>query len=308
MFVTKVKRVVTSGFISFWRNGFVSLASLLVMVITLLIIGMLIFSGAILSLSLQQLSNKVDINVYFTTNAQETDVLVLKKAVESLPQVLNVTYVSRDQALAEFRDRHKDDTDTINALNELGANPLGAVLNVKAKDPSQYEGIAAYLANKDALPEGTAAIIDKVNYNQNKQAIETLNKIILGANRLGVAIIIIFAVISILITFNTIRLAIYTAREEIAVMRLVGASSMYIRGPFLVTGVLYGLIAAVFTLLVLYPITLWVSPHTANFFGGINIAQYYLSNFIQIFGIILGAGILLGVVSSYLAVKRYLTI
>jgi cell division transport system permease protein len=111
-----------------------------------------------------------------------------------------------------------------------------------------------------------------------------------------------------MIVFNTIRLAIYIAREEIAVMRLVGASNAYIRGPFVFEGMMYGFVSGIITLLLFYPITLWLGPKTEAFFGNINIFTYYAANFPQVFGTILGAGILLGAISSFLAVRKYLRV
>lgn len=302
-----VKRIARSGFINFWRNGFVSLSSILVMTVTLFVIGLLLFIGVVLNTSLLQLKEKVDINVYFVTTANEESVLGLKGDIEALPEVATVEYISREQALAEFKSRHENDELTLQALDELGDNPLGAVLNIKAKETSQYEGIAKFLENKNAVAKDGKSAISKINYFQNKSAIDSLTNIIDSSQTIGLTVIVILAIISLLITFNTIRLVIYTAREEISVMRLVGASAMQVRGPFVVTGMMYGGIAALVTLIIFYPLTYWLGPATANFFGGINLASYYLANFFQIFLIIAGAGLFLGIASSFLAVRRYLS-
>ncbi len=116
----------------------------------------------------------------------------------------------------------------------------------------------------------------------------------------------IFIATTIAISFNTLRLAIYSSREEISVMRLVGAGKGYIRAPFIVEGVLYGLIAGIVTLLFFYPLTWWMGKATASFFGGINVFNYYVTNFGFFFLVIVGSGIILGAVASYLAVRRYL--
>jgi len=308
MFFTKLKRVSRAGFVNFWRNSYVSVASVLVMTITLFVIGLLLFVGVVLNASLSELKDKVDINVYFLRSAAEADILAVKSGVEALPEVEKTEYISREQALAEFRERHKDDQLTIQALDELGENPLGAVVNIKAREVSQYESIAKFLESKNALSPGGTQIVDRINYAQNKLAIERLTSIIDAARTLGLAVIVIFGLISVLITFNTIRLIVFMSREEISVMRLVGASSMYIRGPFVVEGLMYGVISGIVTLLVFWPLTSWLGPVTANFFSGVNVASYYWHNFFQILLIIMGSGIGLGVVSSYLAVRRYLKI
>ncbi len=308
MLWTSTKRIIKSGFVNFWRNGVVSLAGILVMTITLFVIGSIIFLGAILNTSLEQIRNKVDINVYFTTAAPEEEILSLKKSIESLPEVSFASYTTRDEAIANFRERHKNDYLTLQALDELGENPLGASLSVKAKEPSQYESITKFLESKEAVSANGKKIIDKINYYQNKIAIDKLTKIIDGAKKIGLAITIVLIAISIIITFNTIRLAIYTAREEISVMRLVGGNNAYIRGPFLIEGTMYGAISSIITMVLFYPVTLWLGQTTENFFGGINLFEYYLSNFWQLLAIILLSGIALGVVSSFLAVRRYLDV
>ncbi len=300
-----LKRIFRSGFISFCRNAFVSLSSVLIMVVTLFLIGSIIFSSALLKSSLQVIRDKVDVNVYFVTDAQESDILSLKKEIESLPEVSKVEYVSREKALENFRARHENDQITLQALDELSDNPLGAVLNVKAKDTAQYESIANYL-NQQNISRGDDSIIDKVNYLQNKDAIDRLNKLISSGEKVGLILAIIFALISILITFNTIRLAIFTAKDEISVMQLVGANYTYIKGPFLVVGILYGVTAGILTLILFYPLTFWLNKYTETFFAGNGIFTYYIHNFGQLFLVIMTSGIAIGAISSFLAVRRYL--
>ena len=249
----------------------------------------------------------MDINVYLTRTANENDILALKKDLEHLTEVATVNYLSRDEALANFKKPHQNDQFTLQALDELGENPLGATLNIKAKDPSQYQSIAQFLGSRSALSDGTA-IIDKVNYFQNKEAIDRLINIIDSSNRLGFILTVLLVIISVLITFNTLRLVIYMSRDEISVMRLVGASRNYIRGPFFVAGAIYGFISALITLIIFYPITLWLGRTTENFFVGLNVFHYYTANFGQIFLSIIVSGISIGAVSSYLAVRKYLKV
>ncbi len=290
---------------NFWRNGWVSLATVLIMVMTLFTIGSIIFSRALILSTLDELQNKVDISVYFKTDAAESDIFLLKNSLLKLSEVKDVEYVSREQELKDFKERHKDNALITQSLEELGSNPLGAALNIKAKNTSQYASIAKFL--EDALKmEGVGSIIDKISYRQNKMIIERLSRILDSSKKIGFAISLILIIISILVVFNTIRMAIYTSKDEISVMRLVGASNRFISGPFVVEGLLYGIIATVITMLVFYPLTMWLGPMTESFFGTINIYDYYISNFAQIFFIILSVGVGLGVVSSLIAVRRYL--
>ncbi len=305
MLMLNLKRIFRTGFVQFWRNAVVSLSAVLVMVITLFVIGTVIFSSAMLKKSLVSIEEKVDINVYFVTDAPENEILAIKESIENLPEVDYVTYISRDVALDNFRERHKNDQKTLDALNELDDNPLGAVLNVKAKQPSQYEGVANFLQQN--YPLGTS-LVEDVNYFNNKNAINQLSQIIEAGEKLGAIITIVFIIISILITLNTIRLAMYISRDEINVMKLVGASGNYITGPFLVTGAMYGIVSSVLTLIIFWPVTFWLGPITERFFVQTNLFEYYIGSFFQMFLIIVGSGIFIGSVSSYLAIKRYLRI
>ena len=303
--MTTFRRIIKGGFLNFKRNGIVSWAAVLVVTITLSVITLIIFLQAVLHFSLNQIKDKVDVTIYFTTSAPEDQILTLKSSLEQLPEVASVSYTSADEALKLFRDRHQSDYPTIQALDEIGANPLGGYLNVKAKEVSQYGDIANFMQSDNALVTGSASIIDKVNYYQNKLVIDRLNTIIGGAQKLGFLVTLILVIISIIITFNTIRLTIFISKEEIGVMRLVGASKMHVRGPFMIEGVIYGTVATLITLLLFWPISFWLGNKMTDFLG-INMYEYYLSNFFQIFAIVLLSGILLGVISSFLAVRRYL--
>ena len=306
MFWINTKRIIKAGFVGFWRNGVVTVASILVMTVTLFVLGSLIFMNAMLDSALGQIQSKVDINVYFTVDAPEDEMLALKSSVEGLPETASVEYVTREQALEEFSRKHADDQLILQALEELDDNPLGAHLNIRARETSQYESIARFLDSENALSSNGAGIIDKINYFQNKIAIEKLSKIITSVDTLSFAILIIFIIISVLIVFNTIRLAIYTAKEEIAVMQLVGASNKYIQGPFIIEGMMYGFASALFAMVLFYPVTIWLGPFTEDFFGGTNVFDYYVDNFSQMFLILIMSGIILGASSSFLAIKRYL--
>lgn len=297
------KRVARYGLIGFIRNGFISLAAILIMVITLFVLASLAISGAALNATLAQLTEKVDVNVYFTTEATEADIQGVKESLQKLPEVAEVTYTSPEQALAEFRERHKNQQTTIQALDQLSNNPLGASLAIRAKETSQYEAIAKFL---ESPAVGSSAIISKVNYYQNKTAIDRLTSIIEASRTAALVAAIFLAAASVLIVFNTIRLAIYTARDEIGVMTLVGAGHWYVRGPFVIAGVLYGLISAILVLIILYPIVVWLGPPSQDFFGTFNVFDYYTSMFPRLSLLLIGTGIALGAVSSYLAVRRYL--
>ena len=304
----EIKRMLVGGGKNFARGGAVSAATVIIMTVTLAIIGSLIFLSALLSFTLGAVKDKVDVSVYFVNTASEKEILAVKSQLEKLPQIENITYTSATDALANFRARHANDQLTLQALDELGGNPLDASLEVRAKNPSEYDSIVSFLEASPALSVGGASIVDRINYAQNKEVIDRLSLAIQATQEVGLAIVVLFALASILIAFATIRLAIYTSRDEIGVMRLVGASNPYIQGPFIATGVITGIIAAVLVLLILWPASWYAGLKTAGWFGGFNVASYYSSNFAMIFLIIMVSGIVLGAVASVFAIRKYLKI
>ena len=316
--LTALKRITRTGFINFWRNGFLSFASIVVITLSLCSFGGLIFGSAFARSLLVEVKDKVDINVYFTLDAQESDILALQKDINILPQVADTSYISRDQALASFKDRWQDNTLIMQGLDEIGSNPFPASLNIKAKDPGQYGSIASFLQNKNPTDQAGTPIIEKVNYKENKLIIDRLSSIIPTVEKTGSMIAIIFVVVAIIVVFNTIRLVIYSARDEISVMKLVGASNTYVRGPFVISGIMYGVISGVITLVVLAAGAYWGDTIilklagvdvAANFQLMVNVfSNYFIKNFAQIFMIIMGAGIVLGGLSSYVAARRYLKV
>ncbi len=303
---TAFKRIVRSGFVGFWRNAFVSLAAVFVMTVALFVFGSTMMLDKLLGVSLEHIQDKVDINVYFVTSAADEDIAALRTQLESLPDVKEISFTSREDALARFKEQHKNDETIMQGLDELGDNPLGASLSIKAQETSQYEGIANFLAEQQSLSINDP-LIDKVNYYDNQEAINKLTSIINAVERASLIVMIVLVGAAIMITFNTVRLAIYTTRDEIAVMRLVGASNMFIRGPFMLQGLIYGVIAGVLALIFLYPILIWIGPGTEEFFQ-FNLFDYFVSNFGRIFLTMTFSGIVLGVVSSLLAVARHLRV
>lgn len=318
MIFTHFKRITRTGFVNFWRNGFLSFSAVIVLTLSLGVFGALIFGSAFGRALIKEVKNKVDINVYFVLDAEEPDILALRKTIENLPEVEKVEYVSRDLALTEFKDKWKDNSLILQGLDEIGDNPFPAVLNIKAKEPSQYAGIATFLDSKNSLSKDGSNIVEKVNYNQNKLIIDRLGRIIPAVEKVGSIIAILLVIVAVIITFNTIRLIIFTSKDEISVMKLVGASNMYIRGPFVVSGIMYGIFSGILTLILLAAFAYYSDAIIMKFSGVqgakdfsllVNVfSSYFIQNFGQIFAIIMGSGIILGAISSYLAVKRYLRV
>ncbi|PIR68423.1 hypothetical protein COU49_00980 [Candidatus Nomurabacteria bacterium CG10_big_fil_rev_8_21_14_0_10_35_16] len=301
--ITNLYRIIKFGIQGFLRNKWLTTATLSVIVLTLFVFVNLILFNVLTNNAISLLRDKIDISVYFNEDVLEDDILELERSLESLSEVKVVEYVSRDRALELFKERHEGDETIVQALSVLDDNPLSASLNIKANDPEDYPIISAYLNN-----ENLDQIVDQITYNQNQLVINRLAKVVNTVRRAGVALTSILTLIAILITLNTIILTIYATREEIGVMRLVGAANKFIRGPYIVQGVLYGVIGAILSLLIALPLISVASPYIGVLMPEMDLQGYFYSNIVLLFGYQLMFGIGLGVISSSIAVGKYLNI
>jgi len=318
MFFTTFKRIIKTGFVDFWRNGFLTFAAVVVITLSLIAIGGLIFAGAFGRSLLAEVKSQVDVNVYFSLQAPESDILALQTEISKLPEVATASYTSRTQALDLFKTKWQNNALIMQGLEELGSNPFPASINIKAKEPGQYGGITNYLEKKNPTDENGTPLIEKINYEENKLVIDRLSRIIPAVEQGGLIIAVILAIVAIIVVFNTIRLITYTAREEISVMKLVGASNVFVRGPLVISGIMYGIVSGVLALVLLASFAYWSDSlvlrlagldAAQNFSFVINVfSSYFTANAGQIFSIIMGAGIALGGISSYVAARRYLRV
>ncbi len=298
-----LNRIIKFGLVNFWRNGWLSTATVLIMSVTLSVWTSLFLLNVVLTSVLDTISEKVDISVYFNLDAKESDILSLKEKLTNLEEVKNVEYVSAVEALEIFKKRHSSDEILLKSVQELGSNPLEASLNVLAKDASKYESVSSFL-NQNQFKN----IISKVNYAENKVVIERFNNIIGVLRQSGAVASLVLALITFLVAFNTVRLAIYSSREEITIMKLVGASNWFVRGPFIVEGVLHGLVASAFAFMIIIPGVAALGPKLFNFLPDINLVNYLGDNFWPIFLFQTLGGIALGVFSSWFAIRKYLRV
>lgn len=299
--MVKILRIIKYGITSFFRNGWLSASTISIMVLALIVFEGLIVFNVIAKGSIEAIQEKIDISVYFKTNVAEDSILNIKRSLEGLDEVKTVKYVSRDEALSIFREEHKDDEVITETLNQLDENPLLASINIKAKDPSQYEAIAAYL-DKPTFSDQ----VEKVTYAQNYLVINRLISIVDTIKNGGAILTSFLSFLAIMITFNTIRLAIFSNSEEIGIMRLVGASNNFIQGPYIVEGILYGVIGATISFLIFIPIVGFLSPYVSNFIPEVSLQAYFSSNMIKLFLYQTLFGVTLGILSSVIAIRRYL--
>ncbi len=298
---TIISRIFHFGAKNFWRNGWLSTATIAIMTLALIVFVGLIMFGVVTNAAANSIQDKIDISVYFNTNTSEDQILNIQQSLEGLSQVASVDYISRDQALATFQQNHASDPTISQAINALNTNPLEASLNVKAKDPSQYGAINDYLSSATLAP-----YIDSISYTQNQDVITRLATIVRDVEVGGWIVTLFLALVAGLVVFNTIRLAIYSNRDEIGIMRVVGASNSLVRGPYVVEGLFWGAIAAVISLILVAPVFYFVSPYLGEFIPGLDIFQYFYTHIVQLFLYQLLFGVVIGACSSFWAVQRYL--
>jgi len=306
--ILTIQRTIKEALSNFWRNSWLTVASVSILTLSLYVAGIIYVEIISANDEIRYIEKRVNISAYFAEDTPENEIISAKENLLQLTEIQKIDYISRDQALENFKRDFADVPAVMQSLEEIGNNPLQASLVIKANEPTQYQQIADYI-NNSAFKE----IVSRINYNEkNKEVIENLNKNIANLRRAGASMGIIFALITILIVFNTIRITIYTHKQEIEVMRLVGASNGFIQLPFIFEGIMYGLAAAAISMLMLAltfkfgvnyitPIISSGAP-SSSFFG------VFISKFSQLFGIELLLGIALGVISSMIAIRKYLKI
>ncbi len=296
-------RVIRTGAINFYRNFWLSATATLIMVITLAILTLTLVSFNVTRVAIQNIQERVDISVYFKTQVSEQQILDIKTELEQVPEIAAVKYVSAAEALASFKEKHSDNQLIQDSLGQLTDNPLPPTLQVKARSLDEYPKIAEELTKSNY-----AAFIDKVNFQDNRSVIERLSRILSAVKRLGVSMAVVFCFIAILVIFNTIRLTIFNRREEVEIMKLVGATNWYIRWPFIIESILYALAASVITILLTIPIFNYILPRL-NIYLGTNLTNNTWGfNLWIIFAIQLVTALILGIISSSIAIRRYLRI
>jgi len=302
--ITEFKRVIKFAWKDFSRNGANNFAAIFVLVIPILLATSLLLFQGISESVISQIEEKIDITAYFKDGATEEDILNVKDELLKLStEIKDVQYISKEEALNQFKARHEDDPDFAKALDEIGGNPFQASLNIKTEDPLQYEKVTSFLT---AGP--FSQFIEKVDYSQKKDTIDRIYGLISNINRFGLILSIVLFLIAILVVLNTIKLAIDSSRDEITAMKLVGAQDWFIRGPFIVQGAICGF-AAFFICLVASGLAVYfLSPNVETLVPGFDIFNYFLTNFWIILSAQALFGIVLGALASFILVRSYLKV
>jgi cell division transport system permease protein len=300
---TFLKRIIHYGWLNFQRQGSLSFATLFILVITLSLISWLFLSYETFQFLILKLQEKADISVYFKKEVLVDDILKLKSEISKRPEIKEVKYISKEKALEKFTEKHKENPILMESLKELGINPFLDSLNIKVFEFSQFEKISNFLENSHFKD-----LIEEIDYHQRKPIIEKIFSISSITNKIGISLILIFSLIAFLITFNTIRLAIYNSKEEISIMRLVGASNWFIRGPFLIQGIISAVLATLISIFLTFLICYFLAPKLEILFSGLNIFSYFTKNFWILISIQFAIAIALETISSLVATRKYLKI
>ncbi|NTU66587.1 MAG: ABC transporter permease [Candidatus Moranbacteria bacterium] len=298
-----IGRTIKEASRNFIRNGWLTVAAVSVMIMSLFIISVLYTVTMTASGILKGVENKVNVSVYFKPDTTENDIQKIKSDLEKYNEIKSVEYVSKDKALADFKANNVNEPRILDALNEIGDNPLPSSLVIQANSPSQYDSIVTYLGDASFKDE-----ISHINYGKTKDVINRLNNIISEIKNAGLYISLLFAAISVLIIFNTVRITIYTHKQEVEVMRLVGASNMFIRLPFVFEGIFYGIVASVVSMGLLFAALKFASPYVTKIIPTEDLVSFYISNFLLLLGTQLAIGAVIGILSSLIAIRKYLKV
>lgn len=307
---TSLKRIIKFGWLNFSRNKELNFSAIFIIVIAILLITSLFVFREMSQSFILYLQEKIDISVSFKIDIQETVILEIKDELLKTPEVKNIQYVSKEEALESFIQRHKDDENLMRGLEEVkvvSPLPFPAVLNINAWGPNQYEQIAKFLEN-----ERFKNIIYNIDYDDRRLIIERVFIATERTNQIVIIISSILILIAILIIFTTTKLAILHQKEEIIVQRLVGASNWFIRSPFLIQGMISGFFAALISFLI--PVTaiyFWGQEINAlfpKFFWDGDVSAYFFDRIFLIFLVQVVIGVGLGIISSAIAVRKYLKV
>ena len=300
MIITSFYRITKTAFISLWRNQWLSLAATLVMVLTLITISFFISLLIVTNKTTDTLREKADMTVYFNDEATNDQIFATQNILISRSDVKNVEYVSKEQALESWRNRAGNEE--IRDVITESDNPLPRSLEIKTVVPEDLDKVNTYLTGEEYKP-----LIKKISYEVNKNLIDRLVKITRLVKIVGYSLSALFVLIAVLIILNTIRLTIFARSEEIEIMKLVGGTDWYVRGPFIIEGISYGILGAIGSSILLYFFFRLSIPAVGRFLELPDFNNSYLGVSMTLMIVLqFVIGIFLGGLCSVLAIKKHL--
>ena len=294
-------RIIKFAVQNIWRNLGLSFMTVTILIVTLLSFNVFIAMSAMTRHAVETVKDKIDASVYFAPAAADAQVQEVQEFLRTFPEVKELTLKTRDEALAQFREKHKNNPDVMASLDELEGNPFGPTLVITTHEPGQYETVLKALTTPDLQK-----IIEGKTFDNNEGFIQRLQLITRRVEQFVLGITALFLLIAFLIIFNTIRVAIYTQREEISIKKLVGATNWFIRAPFLLDGVAYTLVSVGVAVALVFGILGFVDEYIqAVFNASFSLIAYFRANSL-IFVYEIAAVLFLTWLSSALAMRKYL--
>jgi cell division transport system permease protein len=283
------------------RNIWLSIITITILILAMFSINTLVLTKVISTNAVDAIKEKVDLSLYLKTDSSESDIFALQLKVNALERVKEVQYISKQEALDSFREKNKNNPEILQALLELGKNPLSPSLVISPQDPNMVPELIEELRALDSN------IIESRDFNDNRLILEKIDNITKRIDEVGFFVIAIFIITSLLVIYNSIKVAIYTHKREIEIMRLVGASNVFIYAPYLMSAVVYTLVALIIIIALSFPLLSLAQPYLEVFFVdySINVVSYFTNNFLAIFGIQFLGIVVINILASYLAVKKY---
>ncbi len=302
--MTSLKRIIKFALQDIWRNFGLSVMTVMILVLMLLSVNALWAVEVITQQAIVAVKDQVNVSIYFSAEAGSDNVNEIKKYISSFPEVVSTNLQSSDQVLASFKERHKLSKDILDSLAELDKNPFGPTMVIKTREPGDYQKIIKALS----VPE-YKTLIEAKSFDEHSSAIDKIQNITNNVEKMVIGLVLLFAGISFLIVFNTVRAAIHTQKIEIGIKRLVGASNWFIRGPYLIESFIFSVISMVMAVFLIYLAFKFIDPYLAVIFqNGFSLTNYYNSHILYVFGGQFICVLILTVVSSGLAMRRQLKI
>src|SRR3989338_6247280 len=298
-------RIIKFAFQNIARNVWLSVITVSMLVMTLLTVNILLTLNVLANTAVESVEERIDVTVYFKDGTNPDLVAGAQASLIGLSQVRDAVRIAPEEALARFRARHEDDEAILSALDEVGENPFSYSLVVSARDASDFPTILSALENPSF-----AEFIEQKDFEDYEEVIGSISRVTQSVRWLGAVLAAVFLFISILIVINTVRVAIYIYREEISIMRLVGALSAFIRTPFWLEAVIYSLVATFITAGIAYPVLVSLERYGDTFFYPANagVLDFYLANGLLIFGLEFLILAVVNILSASLAMRRYLKV
>ncbi len=304
---TTISRIFKWSLLSFWRNRLLSIAATLIMTLTLLTISIFVILNLIIGTTVSMVQQKIDLVIYFTESTTEEEITSLQEQVEELPEIASVDYIDKDEALEKWRQRPiKEELKEIATEKD---NPLPRSIEVKVKDLEKLGEVATYFETDEIKP-----LIRKTSLHENQATIQRLLNMTNFLRKIGLIFSGFFILVSILVIFNTIRLAIYSRRDEIEIMKLVGATDASVRWPFIMEGMFYGFLGTVLSTLFLFLGFNFLSPMVNRYLGDVmtewggSLLSYFVAHLWQIILLQLAVGFLIGAGCSFIAIRKHLRV